>query len=46
MADGTVRERRGCLCMLFISDETGTRPQSYIACAEHRRMAEDNRVER
>lgn len=45
MSDGQPRERRGCLCLLFISDEHGTHAGSYTRdCRTHRRILEDNRV--
>jgi hypothetical protein len=41
---GTLRARRGCTCLLMITEDGGTQPRSYIACAAHRRTAEDNRA--
>jgi hypothetical protein len=36
--------RRGCCCLLFITEDTGTHPRSYIRadCFTHRRIAREN----
>jgi hypothetical protein len=34
--------RRGCVCILLITEDGGTQPGTYARCFEHKRIARDN----
>jgi hypothetical protein len=34
--------RRGCTCVLFITEESGTQRGTYARCLDHKRIARQN----
>lgn len=44
MSDSHTRERRGCVCVLFITAEDGTQRGTRARCLGCKRIARDNHV--